>query len=84
MLAQMMIWTYTGVPRKNQMYPHATHESTGLSESRMTARTTPPAAPTAMHTKVSSMVRARPSRVSGLNRYSCTVGQSMLGLVTNE
>jgi len=66
------------------MYPHAIHESTGLSESRMTASMTPPAAPTAMHTKVSSIVRERPINVNGLNRYSHTVGQSMLGLATNE
>ena len=33
----------------------------------MTASITPPAAPTAMHTNVSSMVRARPMSVSGLN-----------------
>jgi len=68
MLPHRMICTYTGVPRKNQMYTHAIHDSTGFSESRMTARMVPPTAPTTMATNVSSMVTSRARRTSGLNR----------------
>jgi len=49
------------------MYTQAIHESTGFSESRMTARIVPPVAPTIMVTKVSSIVSAKARRVSGLN-----------------
>jgi hypothetical protein len=47
-----MICTQTGVPRKNQMYTQAIHESTGSSDSRMIARIVPPTAPPSMATKV--------------------------------
>ena len=66
------------------MYTQAIHESTGLSESRMIARIVPPAAPTTMVTKVSSIVSASARSVRGLNMYSKTVGQSTFGLLMNE
>ena len=52
MLPHRMICTQTGVPRKNQMYTQAIHESTGSSDSRMIARIVPPTAPPSMATKV--------------------------------
>ena len=62
-----MIWTYTGVPRKNQMYTQAIPDRTWLSDRRMTASRTPPAAPMAIEMNVSSIVSRRPCMVVGAN-----------------
>jgi hypothetical protein len=61
--------------RKNHVKTHATPDSTGLADSRMTASTTPPTTPTTIEQIV--------TRIVPLSRPSIT-GRWFMALATND
>ncbi len=65
---QKMIWTSTGVPRKNQMYSQLAPDTSGFGDRRMTASNTPSTTPIAIAITVSSIVIRSPSRIRSSNR----------------
>ena len=83
-LNQKMSCTSTGVPRKNQMYSHATPETMGFLDRRMMARITPRTTPMSMAMTVSLMVLATPVRMGLLNRYWRTTSQCRAVSVTSQ
>ena len=80
-LYQKISCTSAGTLRKNQIYAQLSVDSSRLSDSRITARMVPITSPISIAITVSSSVRASPSRICGLNRYSATTGHSNAGLV---
>ena len=71
--------------RKNQVYSQETPRSTGLSDSRITASTTPSATPKIIDRTVTRMVPFQnPSITGDWFMASKTKGQSNAGLLTSR
>ena len=67
-LYQSSSWRRTGIARKNQMYPSALADSTGLADRRITANSTPSTTPISIARTAIRTVLTRPCRMMGAVR----------------
>src|ERR1700730_10472163 len=81
---QKMIWTRTGVPRKNQMEIQLALLMSGFGDSRITARITPSTIPINIASTVNSSVISTPRSTGPENRYWPTTPHWKRGLLTTE